>query len=843
MKTNFLVTLLTLGALADSPAQTAIPPNNSAPVSQRGTPGVAASRAVVNVAELPPLADGAGELPAFDAFAPAADGAVRAPLLAAASPPPNTISPDPASSFLAVLQSPGVLGESGSPDTHGAVGPNHIVTSVNIRLQIRDRQGTILRTVGYPEFWRPIDAAGGFCCDDRVLYDPYEDRWIVVGKTSSDAVPSATFLAVSQTGDPVGRWNLYRIPTDPTGTVGPDFPRIGFNKNWIVIQTLLLRKLPIADNFIPGFDIYALNKTNLYAGGVGAFTTFQLRTNFTVPHPVTTYDPSLSTFYLASAPIGPAKYGVEGTTNLNELKIYTISGAFGSEVLTDAVTIHTPFRWDGEPPGGYLPTLTNRQILPQLGSNRKPWTSVAAFSDAKLRNGSLWAVHEVFLPPGGSPTRVSVQWWQLGLDGTVLQHGLIDDPSGVQFFAYPSIAVNRFNDVLIGYSRFSTNQYPSANYSFRYGNDPSDMLRNDTVLKAGEWHYENAVEFGGVNVRWGDYSHTVVDPLNDTDLWTIQEYAATPSGGSDRWGTWWGRIVPSGSFLTATNVTVTEGDNGSTNAVFNFTLSRPTNVIVSVDFATVDGTALAGSDYAATSGTLVFAPGETNQTIVVPVFGDTLKETNETFYLTLSNPTNVSQSYGRLEARILDNDPLPAITINDIAVREGDAGLTDATFTLSLTPASGLPVSVRLTTANNSAVLRVDYVPTNIALTFLPGVTSLTATVKIIGDTLLETNETFFVSLGSPTNAVLGNTRGICTIRDDDFKVTVLATAGGDAQLSFATQTNRTYRVERTDNLAPPVEWTSVIGAATVPGTGSNVTVLDPGALNQPKRFYRVLTP
>ena len=158
----------------------------------------------------------------------------------------------------------------------------------------------------------------------------------------------------------------------------------------------------------------------------------------------------------------------------------------------------------------------------------------------------------------------------------------------------------------------------------------------------------------------------------------------------------------------------------------------------------------------------------------------------------------------------------------------------------STTSVYGLPASVRLTTSDGGATLRIDYMPTNLIVLFPPGATSATATFKIIGDTLIETNETFVVRLAAVTNAVAARAQGVCTILDDDFKVTVQATTGGDARLNFTTQTNRTYRVERTDDLTPPVTWSAVPGAETVPGTGASVQVLDPGAMIQPKRFYRV---
>src|SRR5262249_24838046 len=95
---------------------------------------------------------------------------------------------------------------------------------------------------------------------------------------------------------------------------------------------------------------------------------------------------------------------------------------------------------------------------------------------------------------------------------------------------------------LVGYSRFSATEYASAGYSFHKATDPPGTMRAEVILKSGEAPYYKPLD--GPSNRWGDYSATVVDPLNDRDLWTIQEYAAKPVAGSDRWGTWWGRVDP-----------------------------------------------------------------------------------------------------------------------------------------------------------------------------------------------------------------------------------------------------------------------------------------------------------
>ena len=185
------------------------------------------------------------------------------------------------------------------------------------------------------------------------------------------------------------------------------------------------------------------------------------------------------------------------------------------------------------------PTAAN--FAPQQGAGtNKIFIGDARIQNVIYRNGSLWCAQHVFLPTNAA-TRTAVQWWEFTPGTTVLQHGRMDDATGAKFYAYPSLAVNRYGDVLIGYSRFAANQFASANYAFHSFQDAPGRLRGDTVLKAGEAKF--VVPLDGLNL-WGDWSGTMTDPLNDTDLWTIQEYAASPVSGSDRWGTWWGRVSP-----------------------------------------------------------------------------------------------------------------------------------------------------------------------------------------------------------------------------------------------------------------------------------------------------------
>ncbi len=94
--------------------------------------------------------------------------------------------------------------------------------------------------------------------------------------------------------------------------------------------------------------------------------------------------------------------------------------------------------------------------------------------------------------------------------------------------------------------------------------------------------------------------------------------------------------------ISTANVTVTEGDSGTAVATFTVSLSAASAKPITVDFATADGTATAGADYEATSGTLSWAPGEVTKTVAVTIDGDLLDEANETFTMNLTNPTNAT---------------------------------------------------------------------------------------------------------------------------------------------------------------------------------------------------------
>jgi hypothetical protein len=210
------------------------------------------------------------------------------------------------------------------------------------------------------------------------------------------------------------------------------------------------------------------------------------------------------------------------------------------------------------------------------------------------------------------------------------------------------------------------------------------------------------------------------------------------------------------------------GDNGSA----SFTVIRVGDITGSagVDYATSDGTAIAGQDYTAIAGTLSFAPGDIFKSATATLLNDQITETDETFTVTLSNVTGASLgSPGTAPIIIVDDDPPPTISISNATVSEGNSGNANAVFSVTLSHPSAFPITVNYTSADDAATAGSDYQATSGTLTFNPGETSKTIPVVVNGDTAGEVNETFTITLSSPSNASILVGQGLGTIVDDDF--------------------------------------------------------------------------
>jgi hypothetical protein len=235
--------------------------------------------------------------------------------------------------------------------------------------------------------------------------------------------------------------------------------------------------------------------------------------------------------------------------------------------------------------------------------------------------------------------------------------------------------------------------------------------------------------------------------------------------------------------IAINDAAVTEGDAGTINAVFKVDLSSVSGQVVTVDFATADDTARAGSDYQLVSGTLIFNPGETNKTIVVRVIGDLVGEPDESFFVNLNNVANAVLTDSVATGRITDNDSFPRLSISGTTVTEGNSGIGSAVFTVNLSSASLQTITVDYATSNGTAIAGSDYTAVSGTLSFSPGQTTGTITVPVIGDMLDESDETFLVNLSNSTIATnIVDSQGVVTIINESA---LGATLAGKEYIAF----------------------------------------------------------
>ena len=136
--------------------------------------------------------------------------------------------------------------------------------------------------------------------------------------------------------------------------------------------------------------------------------------------------------------------------------------------------------------------------------------------------------------------------------------------------------------------------------------------------------------------------------------------------------------------LSVGDVSVSEGDGGAVSATFNVTLSSPSGRAVTVSYATADGTATAGADYAAASGVLTFAPGQMSKTVGLNVTGDTLFEPDESFFVNLTSPANATVGDGQGQGWIRNDDRPPTYAVRGQVTNSADGRpMAGVTVTLS----------------------------------------------------------------------------------------------------------------------------------------------------------------
>ena len=275
--------------------------------------------------------------------------------------------------------------------------------------------------------------------------------------------------------------------------------------------------------------------------------------------------------------------------------------------------------------------------------------------------------------------------------------------------------------------------------------------------------------------------------------------------------------------VTVSDASVVEG--GALSFVVSL-VDGPASRELTVKYQTKADSAAAGTDYdnayESAKHELKFLDGDQSLTVRVPTVQDKLDEDLETFDLTLSDPVGAVIIDGTASGVIIDDDPLPRLRVGDTTAAEADGSEeAKATFTVSLSEASGRDVTVAYSTADglgtNAAEVVKDYVLAAGSLTIDAGDLSASVDVDLVNDDVAENVETFRLQALSAVNAVIDDSTGVATVTDDDGLIQILAEKPADVYEGDGASATFTVRLSRADSANPvTVSYATEDGTATV---------------------------
>ena len=589
---------------------------------------------------------------------------------------PFAASPVPTGGFLALDDIP--MADSSyiviPPDVGGAVGPARVMVGHNNNYRIQDKAtGTTISTVGTATFWDPVVADKSLLnqlTDPRTVYDPIQNRWIVVMQTVNN--PGLVLFGVSQTSDPSAGWFLYAVIPGITSSPVIDFPILGFNKNWIAIT---INGYTAGGSFNRGGTIIA-NYPQAAAGTLASTATVSHAsgTHFCNSPAVTLSATQDTLFLVTHLTSSTGTYAVDRITGTPAAPVYTTGG-----------TNTRPGGGWVQPSGNLLP-----QSAPNSGSSACGATPCKLeVQDSQVRSAPVYRVDQTtgrgFLYyaqtvglPSGTLTHTGVQWTKITAsttpafaDGGRIEDATATATNGGKWYAYAHLAVNKNGDVMVGYTQFSSAQHPAAGYSIRMAGDAAGTIRDAAIAKTGDDYYHKTFSTATGRNRWGDFSAVQVDPVDDMKLWSLQEYARTRVGTDDgnsganssRWSSWWAYLAPPQVTIDP-GVSQAEGDGGTTPWSFTVRLTYAYGLPIQVNYHTSDGTAtVADNDYTPVVSNVTIPAGSTSASFTVSVNGDTTCESNETFHVELDSASNNLTLGGVIAANgTIQNDESPDIT-------------------------------------------------------------------------------------------------------------------------------------------------------------------------------------
>ena len=395
------------------------------------------------------------------------------------------------------------------PDPELTVGANHIIAVVNVALEIYDKNGNSL--VG-PTTFDSFMSANPNCTgvfDPNAIYDESTDRYIL----GIDADGTGYCLAVSQTGDPTGGWNIYHYVTG-SASLFFDYPHAG-----VGLDAIYMGANMFTSSFLDS-RIWAFDKQAMYAGQPAASVMRNLGGNEDTPQPLNLHGWNQGTWPTS----GPQYFITETGYNGADHTIWAWDDPFGANTLTAVGNL------DLNATTGVTAGLPLDSVQSGGGTlDAGDWRPL----DFEYRNGFGWTTMTVACNPGSGSVNC-IRWAQINpATATVVQSGVLSSNGDYRF--HPDLAVNHCNDMTVGYTKSSNSIFPSVFYAGRQGGDPLNTLQAETQIKAGEINYTSFETFSPR--RWGDYTGMTIDP-DGTTFWYLGEYSKNTGTTQGRWGTY-----------------------------------------------------------------------------------------------------------------------------------------------------------------------------------------------------------------------------------------------------------------------------------------------------------------
>ncbi|MCX6613538.1 MAG: hypothetical protein NTW74_22155 [Acidobacteria bacterium] len=332
---------------------------------------------------------------------------------------------------------------------------------------------------------------------------------------------SGMLIARSTTSDPLGEWRMTRVSP---GALGRDFD--------FPIMAIAGKSLAISvDVYKDIFYEKTLNYVMPLANVLSATEALNFRT--------------FEDFLGSNAPAADADPNRDRVYFVNN-SYFLSSGSYAIvfksvRLLSQNEILVGPLQSAN---AGEIGLYNGGERMPQLGTDLRINAGDATIQNCIAKSTSVWCVNSLMLR-FAQEYRSVVQYYRFNWpdtgDPTIAERVRIDDITGENYYGFPSIAVNRNNDIFIGYNRFNKSEYAGSFFATRKATDPPGALYFDGRLKAGEDSFAR----GLLRNRWGDYSTTVVDPVDNISFWTLQEYAASRTeSGTSLWGTYWAKYSP-----------------------------------------------------------------------------------------------------------------------------------------------------------------------------------------------------------------------------------------------------------------------------------------------------------